>query len=94
MKSVIQLHAHDNVVIALKDLDPGAVIIVRAQSISLKTTVGFGHKIAIAPIEKGDQVLKYGLPIGRATHLIAAGEHVHTHNLVSDYTSDGKEAYV
>ena len=40
-----------------------------------------GHKYAITPIKKGEDVIKYGNPIGHATCDIGVGEHVHTHNL-------------
>ena len=36
-----------------------------------------------APIHAGEAVIKYGSPIGLATAEIAAGAHVHTHNLAS-----------
>ncbi len=40
-----------------------------------------GHKYARRDIAEGEAVIKYGLPIGRATRAIAAGEHVHVHNV-------------
>lgn len=40
-----------------------------------------GHKSALCDIKAGENVIKYGFPIGHATQDIAAGEHVHTHNL-------------
>ncbi|MBE6584611.1 MAG: altronate dehydratase [Ruminococcaceae bacterium] len=40
-----------------------------------------GHKYAVRDIKKGDNVIKYGNPIGHATSDIKIGEHVHTHNL-------------
>ncbi len=42
-----------------------------------------GHKYAAQHIAAGEQVIKYGFPIGVATHEIAAGDHVHTHNLTT-----------
>lgn len=51
-----------------------------------------GHKIAIEDIAKGENVIKYGYPIGHAIEDIQKGSHVHTHNLrtnlsgVLDYT--------
>jgi hypothetical protein len=42
-----------------------------------------GHKLAAHAIARGETVLKYGFPIGVASAPIAAGEHVHTHNLRS-----------
>ena len=43
-----------------------------------------GHKYAIRPIAPGENVIKYGMPIGHAKVQIAPGEHVHTHNLASN----------
>lgn len=40
-----------------------------------------GHKYAIRDIAEGENVIKYGMPIGHAINAIKAGEHVHTHNL-------------
>lgn len=40
-----------------------------------------GHKTALCDIKKGDDVIKYGYPIGHATQDIKEGEHVHTHNV-------------
>ena len=39
-----------------------------------------GHKTALCDIKKGENVIKYGYPIGHATEDIKAGDHVHTHN--------------
>ena len=40
-----------------------------------------GHKVALRDIKKGENVVKYGYPIGHALEDIKAGEHVHTHNI-------------
>ena len=40
-----------------------------------------GHKYARRDIKKGDEIIKYGQPIGIAQCDINAGEHVHSHNL-------------
>ena len=40
-----------------------------------------GHKYALRSIAAGENVVKYGMPIGRATEPIAPGEHVHVHNV-------------
>lgn len=47
-----------------------------------------GHKYAIAPIKKGENVIKYGNPIGHATVDIAVGEHVHTHNVATNLSDN------
>lgn len=40
-----------------------------------------GHKVALTHINEGEDVIKYGYPIGRATCDIAKGDHVHSHNM-------------
>lgn len=40
-----------------------------------------GHKYALRDIAKGEEIVKYGYPIGVATADIAKGEHVHSHNM-------------
>ena len=54
-------------------------------SVSLRN----GHKYALRDIKKGEAVIKYGYPIGTAAADIAAGEHVHTHNLATALTALG-----
>ena len=40
-----------------------------------------GHKYALRDIAEGENVVKYGMPIGHATCAIRKGEHVHVHNV-------------
>jgi altronate hydrolase len=47
-----------------------------------------GHKYALFDIKKGDDVIKYGNPIGHATADIKKGEHVHTHNLKTNLSDN------
>ncbi|MGI9151352.1 MAG: UxaA family hydrolase [Limnohabitans sp.] len=76
---LIQLHAHDNVLIAKRPLGLGEA--VAAWNLKTKAQVPAGHKIAARAIAQGERVLKYNTEIGVATRDIAAGEHVHGHNL-------------
>ncbi len=78
MEGVIRLNAADNVAIALADLRPGAAV---APGVAALAPVPRGHKVALRPIAAGEAVIRYGQTIGQATGGIAAGAHVHTHNL-------------
>ena len=40
-----------------------------------------GHKYALCDIKNGENIIKYGNPIGHATSDIKKGEHIHTHNM-------------
>ena len=44
-----------------------------------------GHKIALNDIKKGENIIKYGYPIGHATEDIKKDDHVHTHNIKTNY---------
>lgn len=89
----ILVYKNDNVVVALKDLSKGDVIVVEDQEITLKTDTPFGHKIAIQPIEKGENIIKYGYPIGHAKGTIAVGEWIHTHNTKTNLSGTLEYSY-
>jgi altronate hydrolase len=59
--------------------------------VTARTSIPMFHKIALRPIRAGKIIWRGGWPIGRATVDIAVGEHVHTHNLVSSYTTTMQE---
>ncbi|MDI6856898.1 MAG: UxaA family hydrolase [Dehalococcoidia bacterium] len=72
----------DNVAIVTADVSEGELVRVDG-GIELRSTeaVPRGGKIALSPIPAGKAVLRYGEEIGVALTDIAAGQHVHTHNL-------------
>src|SRR6266404_7761005 len=71
----------DNVGIAMQPLAAGNVVSYGGTSLKVRTTVPARHKIALVDIDAGDRIRKLGHTIGIATTGIAAGEHVHVHNL-------------
>lgn len=73
----------DNVATALRELSPGEVVELEDIEVTVASPVPFGHKVALRPIAANEPVLKYGEAIGLAAGAIAAGEHVHTHNVES-----------
>ena len=52
-----------------------------------------GHKYALCHITAGENVIKYGSPIGHATADIQVGEHVHTHNLKTNLCGNLEYTY-
>lgn len=87
----LQVHAADGVAVALRPLRAGESIAVGDFRIVLRDDVAQGHKLALQEHAPGDQVVRYGLPIGRATAAIRPGEHVHVHNLAT--ALEGEVAY-
>lgn len=53
-------------------------------TISLQDDIPANHKFARNTIKAGEEIIKYGLPIGRASKDIAAGQYVHVHNIESN----------
>ena len=47
-----------------------------------------GHKYALRDIKCGEDIIKYGNPIGHAISDIKAGEHVHTHNVKTNLSGN------
>jgi hypothetical protein len=84
-RRVVRLSTEDNVVVAAGALVAGALVAIDGRQLVLRQAIATGHKIAVRPIAAGEKVFKYGAPIGSATRAIEPGEHVHTHNLRSDY---------
>lgn len=80
MQQAIKIHSRDNVAVALQDLAAGTQVIVAEQRITLQQDIGRGHKFALQPLNSGEQVIKYGLPIAHATQPIAVGELIHSSN--------------
>jgi altronate hydrolase len=82
-RPVLRVHPHDNVVVALRALAAGEAVAVDAGTVLARDDVPVGHKMAIAPLAKGETVVKYGYPIGRATADVDAGSWLHTHNVAT-----------
>jgi len=81
------VHAPDDAVgVAVHDIEPGPGVRGRIQNgeaftLDVTEKVPLGHKVALRDIAAGEQVVKYGVVIGRATREIHRGDHVHVHNL-------------
>ncbi|MFG6136483.1 UxaA family hydrolase [Halomonas sp. B23F22_10] len=78
-QAVIRLNAADNVGVATRAIPQGFP--VDASQHLAAQNIDAGHKVALAAIADGDEVIKYGQVIGVAVRDIGIGEHVHTHNV-------------
>ena len=83
MNAALVISARDNVATALEPLERGRTIEVAGATLVIVEPVPRGHKVSLRRIAKGESVVKYGSPIGTATSDIAAGSHVHVHNVAS-----------
>ena len=80
MKDYVIINPLDNVAVVLRPFTKGEKI----ENVVLLEDIPQAHKIALKQIHQGENVIKYGSPIGHATVDIHAGEHVHTHNVATN----------
>jgi altronate hydrolase len=78
---VLQLDPRDNVLIALTDLQPETPVTFQGQSYKPVVKVPAKHKFATRRLELGDNVVMYGVVVGKASKPIAAGELLTTGNV-------------
>ncbi len=83
------INKNDSVMVALRDLKKGEVI----SGVELKENIKTAHKFAIKNIKKGENVYKYGYPIGHAKEDISCGSWVHTHNLMTNLSEQLEYQY-
>lgn len=80
-KEFIRINPLDKVAVALKPLEKGRTVNVEGIEVKLLDDIPQGHKFALCDIKKGEQVIKYGNPIGIAKEDIKKGNWIHTHNM-------------
>ena len=75
----------DNVATAIGDVEKGRTTVFGTGGSFIETIepISFGFKAALCDIEEGELIIKYGIPIARATKSIRRGECVHSHNAKS-----------
>jgi altronate hydrolase len=77
----IVLSPDDNVAVSTRMIEAGTQL---PSGVVTRQRIDPGHKIALVSIKTGQPIIKYAQAIGRATVDIAAGDHVHSHNLAFD----------
>lgn len=83
----LKVDNNDNVAVVAQTVSAGDEIQVGDGFVTAVEPIQIGHKIALCDIPCGEMVIKYGVPIGKASCDIAKGSHVHTQN-VEDITEE------
>lgn len=60
---------------------------------NVEVNLADGHKYALCDIKNGENIIKYGNPIGHAVADIKKGEHIHSHNLKTNLSSNLEYTY-
>ena len=81
MKDWSKINSKDNVCVALRPLEKGTVIKEADFEVEVKEDIMQGHKVALCDIKEGEEIIKYGSPIGYAKEDIKKGQWVHVQNI-------------
>ena len=72
----LKINPADNVVVAISDLKAGEAITVDGHAITLKEDVPAGHKVTLKDFAQGENIIKYGYPIGHAVTAVEQGRWI------------------
>lgn len=81
MAAVLKINQADNVAVAVSDVAAGDVCLVDGRRIVALSGIPAGHKMALRDIGKGENVIKYGYPIGHVTEDVREGGLINHVNL-------------
>ncbi len=77
---VLKVHPDDNVIVALKDLKKGQAVLYRGEEFILKDDINAKHKFFINDMQTGDEIIMYGVLVGKAQQFIPRGGLMNTEN--------------
>ena len=83
MAKFFKINECDNVAVALERIEEG----YSESGVTALDEIPFGHKIALCDIQEGENIIKYGNPIGNAVCDIEKGRHIHSHNIKTNLSS-------
>ena len=81
----VLLHSDDNVLVCTLDCQVGDIVNIDDIKVCMNKDIEVGHKVARSDLEENSKIFKCGAPIGSLRVSVKRGEHVHSHNLKSDY---------
>lgn len=77
---VIKIHSKDNVWVALTDIEKGEIIEYQGQMILMKDRIPAKHKLFIKELSKGEDIIMYGVVVGKAQYPVSIGNVMTTDN--------------
>ncbi len=83
MMNILKINERDNVAVAIETIPEGTEVLVGNEKITAVTEIPAGHKMALCDLSKGEEVIKYGCPIGHTKEAVKKGEWIHTHNVAT-----------
>jgi altronate hydrolase len=86
-ETFLRIHPHDNVLVALQNLEQGTMISFEGNTFALADRIAAKHKFAINELPAGHEIYMYGVLVGKTTSTIPQGGLLSTQNV--HHASDG-----
>ncbi|MBS1730522.1 MAG: altronate dehydratase [Bacteroidetes bacterium] len=80
-QKVLRINEKDNVLVALSNLKKGEAIHFNDEIFLLQNDIAAKHKFSMKDLQEADEIIMYGVLVGKATQAIKKGELIHTHNI-------------
>ena len=89
----LKINPADSVVVCLVEKKKGEIISIDGQEIVLNQDTPAGHKVLIKDVQDGEDIIKYGYPIGHARQALKAGDWVNENNLKTNLSGTLEYTY-
>ncbi len=89
----LKINPADSVVVCLTAKQKGDIIEIDGRRITINQNTPAGHKILIKDVAEGEDIIKYGYPIGHAQQALKAGDWVNENNLKTNLSGTLEYTY-
>ena len=89
----LKINPADSVVVCLQPKKKGDIIEIDGHSVTLSEDTPAGHKVLIRDVRQGEDIIKYGYPIGHARQDLKAGDWVNENNLKTNLSGTLEYTY-
>ena len=93
LRTYLKINPADSVVVCLQPKKKGEIIEVDGTSVTLNQNTPAGHKVLIKDVRQGEDIIKYGYPIGHAREDLKAGDWVNENNLKTNLSGTLEYTY-
>ncbi len=77
---ILQVHEQDNVLVALDDLAKGEQVVWKGITYTIQEPVAAKHKFFMRDMQPGDEIIMYGVLVGKTQTALKAGSRMSTQN--------------
>ena len=93
LTTYLKINPADSVVVCLQPKKQGEIITIDGKTVVLNQDTPAGHKVLIKDVREGEDIIKYGYPIGHARQDLKAGDWVNENNLKTNLSGTLEYTY-